>query len=219
MFYHFSYHLLLELHYGDKLHKSQSTREQVREAGVSIREAEQQLDAKLFLDKYPRWGIEGPHQSIILHNMLLHAAEQGWKEAERFICWGCWQSLPRLYPEVDVPTIQLVGYQNSHIEIRDLYHDVYLLRRLPSPTAVQAPAEGGGYPGHPVLPEEPLAQVRGHHHAGGRQTRGCCSYPLPVCQWESWSGSRRRERPAWWGPLRGQRGSPVGPGGHPHAGT
>ena len=65
--------------------KSQSTREQAREVGLSIREAEQWLDAELFLDEYSRWEIEGPHQSIILHDMFLHAAEQGWKEAERFI--------------------------------------------------------------------------------------------------------------------------------------
>ena len=54
MFYHFSYHLLLELHYGDKLHKSQSARKQVREAVLSIREVEHWLDAKVFLNEYPR---------------------------------------------------------------------------------------------------------------------------------------------------------------------
>ena len=53
--------------------------------GLSIREAEWRLDTKMFLDEYPRWEIEGPHQSIILYNMFLHAAEQGQKEAERFI--------------------------------------------------------------------------------------------------------------------------------------
>ena len=86
MFYYFSYHLLLELHYGDKLHKSQSAREWVGEAGLSFREAEHQLNAELFLDEYPRWGIAGPHRSIILHNMFLHAAKQKQKEVERFIC-------------------------------------------------------------------------------------------------------------------------------------
>ena len=58
--------------------------------GLSIREAEWRLDTKLFLDKYPRWEIEGPHQSIILHKMFLYAAEERQKEAERFICQGCW---------------------------------------------------------------------------------------------------------------------------------
>ena len=84
--------------------------------GLSIRVAERRLDAELFLDKYPRWEKEGPHQPVILHNMFLHAAKQEWKE-----------------PEADVPTIKLVGYQTSHKEIRDLYHGIYLLRRSPIP--------------------------------------------------------------------------------------
>ena len=69
----------------DRLHKSQSAREQARKVGLSIREAEWRLNAELFLDKYPRWEIEGPHWSIILYNMFLHTAEQGQKETERFI--------------------------------------------------------------------------------------------------------------------------------------
>ena len=79
--------------------------------------------------------------------------------------------------------------------------------------------EGGGYTGHPVLPEETLAQVRGHCHAGGGPMGGCCNYlaaylptgiPLQIPE---------ERRPTWWGPPRGQRGSPVGIRGHPHAGT
>ena len=72
MFYfHFSYHSeLLELHYGNKLHKSRSTRELAREAGLSIKEVEYQLNAKLFLDEYPEGNIEGPHHPIILHSMF-----------------------------------------------------------------------------------------------------------------------------------------------------
>ena len=54
--------------------------------GVSIREAECQLDTELFLDEYPQRDIEGPHCPIILHSMFLHAAEEGQKEVERFIC-------------------------------------------------------------------------------------------------------------------------------------
>ena len=54
--------------------------------GVSIREAECWLDAKLFLDEYLWWDIEGPNHPIILHSLFLHAAAKGWKEAERFIC-------------------------------------------------------------------------------------------------------------------------------------
>ena len=50
-------------------------REQAIEVGLSFREAEQRLDAKLFLDKYPGWEIEAPHQSVILHEMFLHATK------------------------------------------------------------------------------------------------------------------------------------------------
>ena len=60
-------------------------------------------------------------------------------------------------------------------------------------TALQAMAERGSNLGHPVLPEELLAQARLHHHARGGPMRGYCGYPLPVHQWESWSRFRRRE--------------------------
>ena len=45
--------------------------------GLSAREVEQRIDAELFLDEYPRWESGAPHQSIILHEMFLQAAEQG----------------------------------------------------------------------------------------------------------------------------------------------
>ena len=64
--------------------------------------------------------------------MFLHATKQGQKEAKRFIHQGCQQSLPRPDTEADIPAMQLVGYLTFHKEIRDLYHDVYLLRRSPS---------------------------------------------------------------------------------------
>ena len=115
------------------MNKSQTTKEWVIEVGLSYREAEQRLDAELFLNEYPRWEIGAPHQSVILHEMFLHAAEQGWKEAERFMCRGHQGSLPRLDSEADQSAIKLVGYMTSHKEIRDLYHNVYLLRWLPGP--------------------------------------------------------------------------------------
>ena len=59
------------------MQKSQAAREWAREVRVSIREAEHQVDAKLFLDKYPRWDIGGPHCPIILHSMFLHAVGKG----------------------------------------------------------------------------------------------------------------------------------------------
>ena len=80
---------MLELQYGGRIRKSQTAREQARETGLSVREAEWRIDAELFLDEYSRWELGTPHQSIILHKMFLHAAEQGQKEAERLVCQGC----------------------------------------------------------------------------------------------------------------------------------
>ena len=50
-------------------------------------------------------------------------------------------------------------------------------RKVTWPTALQASMERGGYPGHPVLPEEPLIQVREHCHPRGGPMGGCCDYP------------------------------------------
>ena len=41
--------------------------------GLSFREAEQVVETELFLDEYPQWNIGSPHQSVILHEMFLHA--------------------------------------------------------------------------------------------------------------------------------------------------
>ena len=43
----------------------------------------------------------------------MHAAETGWKEAERLVLHSHLHGLPRLDPEVDASTVQLVGYQTT----------------------------------------------------------------------------------------------------------
>ena len=125
----FSYRSLLELHYGWRLKKSQTAREQARETGILVREAEWRIDTELFLNEYPRWELGAPHQSIILHEMFLHAAKWGQKEVERLIHQGCQGSMSRSDLEADQSIMELVGYQTSHKEIQDIYHSVYLLRR------------------------------------------------------------------------------------------
>ena len=118
----------LELLYRYKWHKSLATKEQAKEGGLSIREAEHCLDAESFLNEYLLWEVGGLHCPIILQEMFVHAAELGQKEAERLICWGHWQGLLRLNPEADVPAIQLVGYWISQKKIWDLDHEVYMLK-------------------------------------------------------------------------------------------
>ena len=56
--------------------------------GISIREAECQMNVGLFLDEYLHWEIGIPHWSVILHEMFLHAASKGQKEAECMVCQG-----------------------------------------------------------------------------------------------------------------------------------
>ena len=106
-----------------------------REMGVSVREAECRVDIGLFLNEYPRWELGTPHWSVVLHEMFLHAAEQGQKEVEHMVCWGCWGST--LEPSLGAghSAMELLGYWTSHKEIKDIYQSVYLLRRplgLPS---------------------------------------------------------------------------------------
>ena len=68
------------------MERARVAREHAKETGMSYRELERAVDSELFLDKYPRWGLGTPHQSVVLHEMFLHATGQGWKEAECMCC-------------------------------------------------------------------------------------------------------------------------------------
>ena len=46
-------------------------------------------------------------------------------------CRGCQHGLPCLDLQLDISAVQSVGPHTSREEIRDLYHQVYKLRRLP----------------------------------------------------------------------------------------
>ena len=127
----FSYHRLLELWYGDKQNKSLTAKEWANAEGLSMRKMEHHMDIDMFLDRYVRWEVGSPHCSVILHEMFLYAMEQGWKEAEWMICQGHWHGLPKLDPQADISAVWLVGPQTSKEEFRDLYYQVYKLRRLP----------------------------------------------------------------------------------------
>ena len=98
--------------------------------GISIREAECQIDVGLFLDEYPRWEIGTPYQSVILHEMFLHAANRRQKEVECMVCWGHQGSTMDPNPQAGPSTLELVGYQTSHKEIQDICQSVFLLQRL-----------------------------------------------------------------------------------------
>ena len=52
---------------------------------ISVREAEQRLDAKLFLEEIPRWHPGGPHYALLYQRMFEHAKASGLKEYHRGI--------------------------------------------------------------------------------------------------------------------------------------
>ena len=126
-----SYLTLLELHYKNCIQRSQVAQERARETGISIQELERQVDLELFLDEYHWWGLATLHQSVVLHEMFLHAVEQGQKEAECMFCLGHQGSIYEPDPGVDQSAMEFVGYHTSWKEMRDIYHSVYLLKRSP----------------------------------------------------------------------------------------
>ena len=126
-----SYLTLLTLHYGGLVERSRVAWERAEEEGISFRESEWMVDSELFLDEYPQWGLGTPHQLVVLHKMFLHAAGQGQKEAKCMFHQGCRGSVPKPDPGADQSAMELVGYQTSRKEMRDIYHSVYLFRRSP----------------------------------------------------------------------------------------
>ena len=86
---------------------------------------------RAFFDEYHRWELGTPLQSVILHEMFLHATNRGCKEVECMVCWGWQGSTLGLDPQAVLSAIELVGYQTSCKEIQDIYQSVFLLWRLP----------------------------------------------------------------------------------------
>ena len=207
LFYYclFSYSSLLELQYGGRIQKSQATREQAREIGISVQETEWLMDVELFLEGQAKWEADSPHHLMMLHDMFQYAAEQGQKEVECMVCWGHQQELPKLDPEVDVSAVQLVGPQTSRKEIESLYYEVYKLWRL-----LRSP------PGEPELIAEVVSSLEDH--------QGQERSELPQMTWKpeltyipgaeplgGWGGCLCRKEP-----CQGKGGPPEssGYGGH-----
>ena len=91
---------------------------------TSVRESKCRIDIGLFFNEYPRGVLGTPHWSVILHEMFLHAAGRGQKEAGCMVHWG---STSESDPKAGHSAIELVGYQIFHKEIQDIYQSVYLL--------------------------------------------------------------------------------------------
>ena len=83
------------------------------EEGLSFREVERVMESELFLNEYSWWGLGTPHQSVILHEMFLHAKEQGQKEAECMCHQGRQNSIREPNSEADQSAMGLIGFRTS----------------------------------------------------------------------------------------------------------
>ena len=117
--------------YGSKRDKAPATKGWTVREGLSVWEIKWLMDVELFLEGQAKWEADSPHCLVMLHKMFQNASEQGQKEADHMVFWGCQHGLPKLDPEVDISAIQLVGPQTSRKEIESLCYKVYKLRRLP----------------------------------------------------------------------------------------
>ena len=78
----YSYCKLMVAKYGCKREKSQEAKRRSTEEQKPMWEMERAVDVDLFLEAQEQWAKDSPHRLIILHEMFLHAAYEGWKEAE-----------------------------------------------------------------------------------------------------------------------------------------
>ena len=124
-----SYTTLPILQYSNRIGKTQEAHHRVEQEGISFHEAEWMVELDLFLDEYPRWDLGTPHRLVILHEMFLHATAKGWQEAECMWHQGCWESVKEPDPKAGQSSLELIGYHTSWVEVRDVYHSVYLLNR------------------------------------------------------------------------------------------
>ena len=66
--------------------------------------------------------------------MFVHAEAVGWKECKQTIHQGHERPVPRTNAEAEVPAIWMVGFRTTREEIREIYNEVYQLKKLPGPS-------------------------------------------------------------------------------------
>ena len=113
-----------------------------------------------------KWEEDSPHWLAMLYEMFRHATNEGQKEVEQTVHGGCWEGLPKLDPEADLSTIQLVGPETTKEEIISLYLKVYKQQRLP-----------GSQPVEPELMEEVVSSLEGHQGRKKGRTSGATVRP------------------------------------------
>ena len=128
---YFSYYALFDLCYKHQAEKTTTAKRLGAEEGISVREAGHWLDANIFLNEYWKWKAQTLQRPFILHRMFYHAAALSKKEHDRTICWGWRHPTPKWDLEVEVPTMDLICPGMFWADIRNIYNDVYQLKRLP----------------------------------------------------------------------------------------
>ena len=68
--------------YHSKWEKSQEAKWRSAVEQRPVHELEKVMDVDLFLEIQDDWPTDSPHCLVILHEMFLHAASEGWKEVE-----------------------------------------------------------------------------------------------------------------------------------------
>ena len=84
--FYYSYHELLVAKYGCKREKSQEAQWRATEEWRPMHEMERAVDVDLFLEAQRQWAKDSPYCLVILHEMFLHVASEGWKETEQVVC-------------------------------------------------------------------------------------------------------------------------------------
>ena len=77
-----SYHKLMVAKYCSKQEKSQEAKQRSIVEQRPVHELERVMDVDLFLEIQGKWPEDSPQCLAILHEMFLHAASEGQKEAE-----------------------------------------------------------------------------------------------------------------------------------------
>ena len=102
-----------------------------REIGISVREAEQQLDANAYLKEQWHWAPGGLHHKYLCQQMFSHAATTGWSLYDHAIHWGWREPLQEQDLGAEPTAMELVHPDSTWKDIGDLYWDVHKLQRLP----------------------------------------------------------------------------------------
>ena len=102
------------------------------------------MDVDMFLDGYAGWEVGSPHCPIILHEMFQYTMEQGQKEVEKMVHWGCQHSLPKLDPQVGHLCHPISGTLNQQGGVQGL-----VPQSIQAQEATAVPTLGAGMDGGP----------------------------------------------------------------------